>query len=372
LKCCIGYFCRHGTGPFKIHGRKRDGRTEKEQFIIQESLSFKDEETGAEYMALPSNKFEVTTLIDFNSKILGQQYATLETIDQFNTDVAPCRTFVFLHELEQLIEQNLIKGGDLDNAIVIVDRLMSQDELDLLAKKLGKPSVKVDKEGVLNTTKLQFSNEPARHKLLDVVGDLSLLGKSIVGKIVCKKPGHKSNVEFTRFLKRKFTEQNKLRNIPVYDPDKTPILDTIQIQKILPHRFPFLLVDKIIEMAPNYVIGVKNISFTDSCFQGHFPNNPVYPGVLQIEALAQTGGILAISTQEDPSGWDTYFVKIDQTKFKQKVLPGDSLIMKMELAAPIKRGIVQMNGTAYVGNKLVCEAVLTAQIVKRSESNHNE
>jgi UDP-3-O-[3-hydroxymyristoyl] N-acetylglucosamine deacetylase / 3-hydroxyacyl-[acyl-carrier-protein] dehydratase len=268
--------------------------------------------------------------------------------------------------LEKLLEQDLIKGGDLDNAIVIADRVMNQSELDELAKKLGKPSVKVEKEGVLNTINLHFKNEPARHKLLDVIGDLTLLGKPIKGKIVATKPGHSINIEFTKVLRKAVNEQKKLKGKPVYDPDQEPILNTTQIMKRLPHRYPFLLVDKIIEMEENHVVGIKNISFTEACFQGHFPDNPVFPAVLQIEALAQTGGILCLSKMPDPENWDTYFVKIGSAKFKQKVLPGDTLILKMELLEPIRRGICHMLGTAYVGNKIVSEADMTAQIINRT------
>ena len=339
---------------------------ERDYFIVTEPISFKDEISGSELIALPSDTFEVTTLIDFNSPVLGQQYATLTHLSDFKKEIAPCRTFVFLHELEHLLAQGLIKGGDLDNAIVIADRAMNQAELDELAHKLGKPSIKIEKEGVLNTISLYFKNEPARHKLLDVIGDLTLLGKPVRGKIVATKPGHSINVEFTRLLKKHYLEQRKLKGIPNYDPTAEPLLDTNAVMAMLPHRFPFLLVDKIIEMGNDYVVGIKNISFTESCFQGHFPDNPVYPGVLQIEALAQTGGILALSTVPDPENWDTYFLKIDSAKFKSKVLPGDTLILKMELLEPIRRGIVHMQGIAYVGNRIVSEADLTAQIVNRT------
>jgi UDP-3-O-[3-hydroxymyristoyl] N-acetylglucosamine deacetylase/3-hydroxyacyl-[acyl-carrier-protein] dehydratase len=271
-----------------------------------------------------------------------------------------------LHELDYLFEQNLIKGGDLDNALVIVDRLMNQAELDALAKKLNKPSVKVEKEGILNTTDLHFRNEPARHKLLDVIGDLALLGKPIKGKIVATKPGHKANVDFAKILRTHYNKQRKLKGKPKYDPNIEPLFDTMQIAKWLPHRYPFLLVDKIIEMSEKHVVGVKNITFNEQLFQGHFPDNPVFPGVLQIEAMAQAGGILALSKQEDPSNWDTYFIKIDNTKFKNKVVPGDTLLLKLELMGPIRRGIVQMYGTAYVGDKIASEGELTAQIVKRT------
>lgn len=338
---------------------------ERDYLEITEPIRYYDENTGAELIALPAEDFQVTTLIDFNSKVLGQQYASLDSLDDFTTEIAPCRTFVFLHELEYLVEHDLIKGGDLSNAIVIVDRLMNQEELDSLAKKLGKPSVTIDKEGILNTTELYFNNEPARHKLLDVIGDLALVGKQIKGKIMATKPGHTANVEFAKILKKRYTEQRRLRGVPKYDPNAEPIYTATQIADYLPHRYPFFLVDKIIELGEDYVVGVKNITFNEYFFQGHFPGNPIFPGVLQLEALAQAGGILALSQVGDPGNWDTYFVKIDGAKFKQKVVPGDTLILKMELTAPIRRGLVQMHGSAYVGNKLVSEGELTAQIVRR-------
>lgn len=339
---------------------------EREYFEIHEPITYREEETGTELIALPADHFEITTMIDFNSPVLGQQYASLHNLEDYAEQIACCRTFVFLHELEPLFDQNLIRGGDLDNAIVIADRPIDQDELDSLAKKLGKPSVTVDNEGILNTVDLQFKNEPARHKLLDVIGDISLLGKPIRGRILATKPGHKANVEFTRILRKHYIEERKLKGKPKYDPNEEPLFDSVAVASWLPHRHPFLLIDKITELSDNHVVGVKNITFNEGFFQGHFPNNPVMPGVLQFEALAQTGGILALSTVEDPGNWDTYFLKIDNGKFKHKVVPGDTLILKMELLAPIRRGIVQMKGTAYVGNKIVSEAELTAQIVKRS------
>ena len=340
---------------------------EREYFEITEPISYKNEETGAEILAFPSEKFELTTLIDFNSKTLGNQYACFDaTTDDFSKEIAPNRTFVFLRELEQLVDQNLIKGGDLDNAIVIADKVMSAKDLKALAKKLGKPSIQVEKAGILNLTELNFENEPARHKLLDLIGDISLLGMPIKGKIIATKPGHAANVEFTKILKQKLRAQRKLRGKPNYDPRVPPVLDTVQVQEILPHRHPFLMVDKIIEMGEKKVVGVKTIAFNEPWFTGHFPGNPVFPGVLQIEAMAQTGGILAITSQGGGK-WDTYFVKIDNCKYRQKVVPGDTLIIKLELTAPIRRGMVVMKGTAYVGDKIVSEAELTAQIVKRPE-----
>lgn len=339
---------------------------DKDFFEVETPIRYYDEETGTELLALPSDHFELTTMIDFNSPTLGQQYASLHDWSDYAEGIAPCRTFVFLHELEHLFDQNLIRGGDLDNAIVIVDRIMNQEELDELARKLGKPSVKVNKEGILNTIQLHFSNEPARHKLLDVIGDMALLGKPIKGKIVATKPGHKANIEFTKILKKHYLEQRKLKGKPKYDPNQEPLFDSVKIAEWLPHRFPFLLIDKIIELTENHVVGIKNVTFNENFFQGHFPNNPVMPGVLIIEAMAQTGGILALSTVPDPGNWDTYFMKIENAKFKHFVVPGDTVLFKMELQAPIRRGIVQMQATAYVGNKIVSEAELTAQIVKRS------
>ena len=343
---------------------KEEQTADREYFEVIEPISYRDEVTGTELLALPAEKFQVTTMIDFNSTVLGHQYASLDDINSYKEDIAPCRTFVFLHELEQLLNQNLIKGGDLDNAIVIVDRVMSQEELDVLAKRLGKPSIKVEKEGILNTVDLRFENEPARHKLLDIIGDLALIGKPIKGRIVATKPGHTANIEFAKILKTHYKKQKKLRGKPKYDPNIEPLYDTVGITKLLPHRFPFLLIDKVIELSETHVVGVKSVTFNEHFFQGHFPDNPVMPGVLQIEAMAQTGGILALSTVPDPQNWSTYFIKIDGAKFKNKVVPGDTVIFKMELLAPIRRGIVQMQGTAYVGDKIVSEAELTAQILK--------
>lgn len=343
-------------------------KEDREYFVVTEPISYKDEVTGTELLALPSNTFEVTALIDFNSPILGHQYASLNGITDYKNEIAPCRTFVFLRELDQLIDQNLIKGGDLDNAIVIVDRLMDQEDLKKLAKKLGKPNIKVEKEGILNITDLHYENEPARHKLLDILGDLALIGKPIQGKIVATKPGHTANVEFAKLLKRKLIEQRKLKGMPRLDVNKDPIFDITEIKKMLPHRYPFLLVDKVVELSDTHVVGVKNVSFNELFFQGHFPDNPVFPGVLQIEALAQVGGVFVLSQLPDPENWNTYFLKIENVKFKNKVVPGDTLILKMELLSPVRRGICHMFGTAYVGNKIVSEGELTAQIIKKSDT----
>ncbi|HNJ90223.1 MAG TPA: bifunctional UDP-3-O-[3-hydroxymyristoyl] N-acetylglucosamine deacetylase/3-hydroxyacyl-ACP dehydratase [Chitinophagales bacterium] len=339
---------------------------EREYINIAENITFKDANRKTEITVMPADDYQVTVMIDFDSKVLGKQHATLDHISEFSGNIGNSRTFCFLHELEMLYENNLIKGGDLNNAIVIVDKEVTNDEMEKLKKMFNKESVSVKKEGILNNLELHWSNEPARHKLLDVVGDLALAGKPIKGKVIASRPGHPSNVAFAKKLKAYY----KLRRTQMvgthYDPNAEPILDINSISKMLPHRYPFLLVDKIIEMGENHIVGLKNITFNEAFFQGHFPNNPVLPGVLQIEALAQTGGIFVLSKVPDPENYDTYFLKIDKVKFKRKVLPGDSLLLKMELMAPIRRGICEMKATAYVGNNIVTEGELTAQVVKRN------
>ncbi len=336
----------------------------KNWYTIDTNITYYNEEKRVELVAMPAMEYKVTTLIDFNSPVLGTQHAGLKSITEFRTEIAPCRTFCFLHELEMLLEHNLIKGGDINNAIVVVDKPVTEEEKVRLAKAFKKDKIEVKSEGYLNNLELRFPNEPARHKLLDVVGDLALIGYPIKAHIIANRPGHFSNVEFAKKIKQYIKKNKHVKDIPVYDPNQQPVFNTQQIEKRLPHRYPFLLVDKVIELTDTCIVGIKNVTFNEPFFPGHFPNNPVMPGVLQIEALAQTGGILAINTLP-PGDYDTYFVKIDNCKFKLKVVPGDTMILKMELMGPIRRGLCEMHGTVYVGNKIATEAILMAQLVKR-------
>jgi len=336
----------------------------KDWYTIDTNITYYNDEKRVELVAMPAMDYKITTLIDFNSPVLGTQHAKLSSMKEFRTEIAPCRTFCFLHELEMLMDHNLIKGGDINNAIVVVDRAITKEEMDRLAKVFRKDTIEVKSEGYLNNLELRFPNEPARHKLLDVVGDLALIGYPIKAHIIANRPGHYSNVEFAKKLKQYIRKNKHLKNIPVYDPNRPPVFTTQQIEKKLPHRYPFLLVDKVIELTDTHIVGIKNVTFNEPFFVGHFPGNPVMPGVLQIEALAQTGGILAINALP-PGEYDTYFVKIDNCKFKHKVIPGDTMILKMELLGPIRRGLCEMHGTVYVGNKITTEAVLMAQLVKR-------
>jgi UDP-3-O-[3-hydroxymyristoyl] N-acetylglucosamine deacetylase/3-hydroxyacyl-[acyl-carrier-protein] dehydratase len=338
----------------------------KAWYSIDENIFHYDEDKRVEMVALPSLDYQITTLIDFNSPVLGTQHAALKTIKDFKSEISPCRTFCFLHELETLLEHDLIKGGDINNAIVVVDKPVTKEEMNRLAKVFKRDKIEVKSEGYLNNLELRFPNEPARHKLLDVVGDLALIGYPIKARIIANRPGHSSNVEFAKKIKQYIKKNKNIKDVPVYDPSATPVYSLEQIEKTLPHRHPFLLVDKIIELTDTSIVGVKNVTFNEWFFPGHFPGNPVMPGVLQIEALAQTGGILCINAM--PKGnYDTYFLKINNCKFKQMVKPGDTMLLKLELMAPIRRGICEMRGTVYVNGKVATESELVAQVVKRAE-----
>jgi len=333
-------------------------------FEVPESIHYKDSAREVEMAALPLDDFRVTVMVDYNSPVLGSQHASITDISQFRQEIASCRTFCFLHELEMLYKNNLIKGGDLNNAIVVVDRIVEEAELSSLAKMFNKQKVEVQKEGILNNVELRYKNEPARHKLLDVIGDLALVGRPLKAQILAARPGHAANVAFAKKIKRAMEKAGPM-NIPYYDPKSPPVLDINQISNILPHRYPFQLLDKVIYLDDKVVAGVKNVTINEPFFMGHFPNNPVMPGVLQVEAMAQTGGILVLSTVEDPENYWTYFLSIENCKFRKMVLPGDTLIFKCELLNPIRRGIAKMKGEAFVGNVLVCEAIMTASIVRK-------
>ena len=338
----------------------------KAWYSIDENIFHYDEDKRVEMVALPALDYQITTLIDFNSPVLGTQHAALKTIKDFKSEISPCRTFCFLHELETLLEHDLIKGGDINNAIVVVDKPVTKEEMTRLAKVFKRDKIEVKSEGYLNNLELRFPNEPARHKLLDVIGDLALIGYPIKARIIANRPGHSSNVEFAKKIKQYIKKNKNIKDVPVYDPSATPVYTLEQIEKTLPHRHPFLLVDKIIELTDTSIVGVKNVTFNEWFFPGHFPGNPVMPGVLQIEALAQTGGILCINAM--PKGnYDTYFLKINNCKFKQMVKPGDTMLLKLELMAPIRRGICEMRGTVYVNGKVATESELVAQVVKRAE-----
>jgi UDP-3-O-[3-hydroxymyristoyl] N-acetylglucosamine deacetylase/3-hydroxyacyl-[acyl-carrier-protein] dehydratase len=312
----------------------------------------------------PDDHFSINVLIDYNSKILGNQYSILDSIDDFEEKISKSRTFVFFHELEPLFNRGMIKGGDLDNAIVILEKEVEQSEIDRIAALFNRPHINAHVAGVLNNTELLYPNEPARHKLLDIIGDLALVGHPIKGKIVATRPGHHANTRLARIMRQEMKKAASKRDIPVYDPSRPPVFTVEEIKKRLPHRYPFLLVDKIISLDETTIVGIKNVTFNESFFQGHFPEEPVMPGVLMVEALAQTGGLLVLSSVDEPEKYSTYFLKIDKLKFKHKVVPGDTIILKMELSDIIRRGIVTMFGQAFVGNNLVLEGEMTAQVVK--------
>lgn len=334
----------------------------KDYYIIKSKIEFKDEKTGSSIIVLPDDSFSVNVLISYDSKIIPNQFATLEDMNKFPAEIAGSRTFVFVREIEPLLGAGLIKGGDLDNAIVIYEHQMSQENFDKLADIMGVPHMDASQLGYINHKPLVWDNEPARHKLLDIIGDLALIGRPIKGRIIATRPGHTINNKFARQMRKEI----RLHEIqaPIYNCNEAPVMDINRIRELLPHRYPFLLVDKIIEIGPNHIVGVKNITTNEPFFQGHFPQEPVMPGVLQVEAMAQVGGLLVLNSVEEPERYSTYFMKIDGVKFRQKVVPGDTLLFRLELLAPIRRGISTMKGYVFVGEKVVCEAEFMAQIIK--------
>jgi UDP-3-O-[3-hydroxymyristoyl] N-acetylglucosamine deacetylase / 3-hydroxyacyl-[acyl-carrier-protein] dehydratase len=344
---------------------------ERVYFELKENLTYEDPVKKVEMLAVPQDEYRITVMVDYNSDLLGTQHASMYNIREFNMHIAKCRTFVFLHELEMLLQHNLIKGGDLDNAIVMVDKPVEKDKLDHLRRVFNKPNVEVKGRGVLNNTTLHYYNEPARHKLLDIVGDLALIGVPLKGHILAARPGHAGNIAFAKKIKALIKKERSQKTVH-FDLNKEPLMDINAIMSILPHRQPFLLIDKILELTPETVVGVKNVTMNEEFFKGHFPGNPVMPGVMLIEAMAQTGGILVLKTVPDPENYLTYFMKIDGVKFKQKVIPGDTVVFDLKLLTPIRRGICHMGGVAYVNGKPVMEAEMMAQIVKVKNINKPE
>ena len=356
-----------GSSKYFIEALEKAGIQEQnaqiEEYIVKEIISYKDEVTGSEIILMPADEYQITTMVDFGTKILGTQNATLDKIADFKTEISAARTFSFLHEIEMLLEKDLIKGGDLNNAIVYVDKELSENTMQKLKSAFKKDKISVKPNGILDNLTLHWANEAARHKLLDVIGDLALVGMRIRGKVIANKPGHFVNTQFAKKLS-KLIKLDKRNNVPFYDLNQPPLYDIHQIMDILPHRPPFLLIDRIIELSESHVVGMKNVTINEDFFVGHFPGAPVMPGVLQVEAMAQCGGVLVLSTVPDPENYLTYFMKMDNVKFKQKVLPGDTLIFKCDLITPIRRGICHMQAYAYANGKLVAEAELMAQISK--------
>lgn len=355
-----------GSSRLWVEGIRKSGiatlTKPRKYFELKEPISYSEPESGIELLALPYDGFKVDLYIEFASRVVGSQSAVLDSLSEFEHDFASCRTFVFLSEIEQLLKLNLIKGGDLDNAIIFADKVLEQSQIDYLAEvfSMNADNIKVE-NGVLNNVCRKYDNEPARHKLLDFIGDIALVGRHIKARFIVRKPGHRVNNQFARKIKNTMEDTKKA---PFYDPNKTPVYDIKAIKQHLPHRFPMLLVDKIIEIGDDYVVGLKNVTGNEDFFNGHFPEEPVMPGVLVVEALGQTGGMLALKDVEDPEEYSTYFMKFEEVKFRDKVVPGDTLLLKLQLVEPIRRGIVKMRGTAYVGSKVVVEAVMMAMITK--------
>ena len=357
-----------GSSKYFVEALEKAGIEEQdadiEEYVVKEIISYKDEVTGSEIILMPSDKYEVTAMVDFGTKILGTQNATLDKMSDFKEEIADARTFSFLHEIEMLLENDLIKGGDLNNAIVYVDKELSAGTMEKLKKAFKKDDITVKPNGILDNLTLHWANEAARHKLLDVIGDLALVGIRIKGKVIANKPGHLINTQFAKKL-AKIIKTEKRNNVPSYDLNQPPLLDIHQIMDILPHRPPFLLIDRILELSDKHVVGMKNVTMNENFFVGHFPGSPVMPGVLQVEAMAQCGGVLVLNTVPDPENYLTYFMKMDKVKFKQKVLPGDTVIFKCELITPIRRGICHMQAYAYANGRIVAEAELMAQIARK-------
>ncbi|HTH83083.1 MAG TPA: bifunctional UDP-3-O-[3-hydroxymyristoyl] N-acetylglucosamine deacetylase/3-hydroxyacyl-ACP dehydratase [Mucilaginibacter sp.] len=342
---------------------------DREYYHIPYNIHYSEPDRKVEMVAMPlDDDYRFTCMVDYNSQVLGSQHASISSITEFIKEIASCRTFCFLHELEMLLKHDLIKGGDLNNAIVVVDKDVDDEELSHLAKLFNRKDIKVAPQGILNNIELRHQNEPARHKLLDMIGDLALVGVPLRGHIMAARPGHAANVAFAKKIKTLIKKERSRKHYKIYDPNAKPVYDTEQIMKILPHRYPMLMIDKILELTKNQVVGLKNVTINEGIFMGHFPGAPLFPGVLQIEAMAQTGGILVLNTVPDPENYITLFLKIENARFKDKVVPGDTVIFHCNLIAPIRRGIAQMKGIGMVGERVVVEAELMAQIVKKTKT----